>query len=175
MPEKIQVSCEGCNSRLAVPETAAGKKLRCPKCQTVIDVPAPTLTPTAPPAPTAPAPKPLKKKRPEPENYDSDIDDEVDWVDSGASDHHDPYANASPYAASPSSTMPGRSARRAETKASASGNSNQKAVTSGVLMIVGSIVWFFGALIFLDRLFFYPPILLIIGIVTVIKGFRGEG
>ncbi|MBL8817060.1 MAG: hypothetical protein JNL58_13615 [Planctomyces sp.] len=167
------MSCEGCNSRLAVPETAAGKKLRCPKCQTVIDVPAPTAQAPKPSNPKPPNPKPLKKK-PEPENYDSDFDDEVDWVDGGASDHHDPYANASPYAASPSSMMPGRSARRSEAKGASGSGSNQKAITSGVLMIVGSIVWFFGALIFLDRLFFYPPILLIIGIVTIIKGFRGE-
>jgi hypothetical protein len=36
----IQVLCTGCQARLKAPDTAAGKKTRCPKCQTVVSVPA---------------------------------------------------------------------------------------------------------------------------------------
>lgn len=36
--EKIQIRCEHCSAVLAVPESAAGKKIRCPKCQGVVFV-----------------------------------------------------------------------------------------------------------------------------------------
>ena len=36
----IQISCTGCQSKLKAPDTAAGKKIKCPKCQTVVPVPA---------------------------------------------------------------------------------------------------------------------------------------
>ncbi len=36
----IQVLCTGCQAKLKAPDTAAGKKTRCPKCQTVVSVPA---------------------------------------------------------------------------------------------------------------------------------------
>jgi hypothetical protein len=46
-------------------------------------------------------------------------------------------------------------------------------VLTGVLMMVGALVWFFGALA-LGRIFFYPPILFIVGLVTFIKGLAGN-
>jgi predicted Zn finger-like uncharacterized protein len=36
--EKLRIQCEHCDTRLAVPESAIGKKLRCPKCQGTIFV-----------------------------------------------------------------------------------------------------------------------------------------
>ena len=41
-------------------------------------------------------------------------------------------------------------------------------------MMVGAVVWFFGALFFLDRIFFYPPIMFVLGIGAVIRGFTGQ-
>lgn len=46
----IPVICLTCNSRVRLPDNAAGKRFRCPKCQGVITGPAP-----APPAATKPA------------------------------------------------------------------------------------------------------------------------
>ncbi len=60
-------TCPGCQARLQIPDTMAGKKVRCPKCKVPFAVPAAdaaetpvaTRTPAAPPAaPPAPA-KPL--------------------------------------------------------------------------------------------------------------------
>ncbi|MEL6894798.1 MAG: hypothetical protein AAFP90_01705 [Planctomycetota bacterium] len=42
----------------------------------------------------------------------------------------------------------------------------------GLLMMIGSVVWFFGGLM-AGIIFFYPPILFIIGIVTLVKGLLG--
>ena len=49
----------------------------------------------------------------------------------------------------------------------------KKALSSGILggsiAMVIAVVWFFTALSF-DRIFFYPPVLFIIGLIGVIKG-----
>ena len=37
----ISVACAGCEKKLKVPDTAAGKKIRCPACKAVIAVPEP--------------------------------------------------------------------------------------------------------------------------------------
>lgn len=81
----IEVSCASCSGHFRVPDTAAGKKIRCPKCRGAIEVPAaeatparptevippPPAAPTAPAAPALPAPKqsgfvppPAPKKQP---------------------------------------------------------------------------------------------------------------
>lgn len=50
----IEVYCDSCQKKLRVPDTAAGKRIKCPKCQGVISVPAvannaaPTVAPTTP-------------------------------------------------------------------------------------------------------------------------------
>jgi len=46
----------------------------------------------------------------------------------------------------------------------------EKGVTGGVAMMGISVLWFFGGLVFLDRIFFYPFILFAIGIYACIKG-----
>ncbi|HEX4608047.1 MAG TPA: hypothetical protein VH092_07570 [Urbifossiella sp.] len=45
----IQVECANCRTWLGAPDAAAGRKIRCPKCQAIMPIPA-----TAPPAPEAP-------------------------------------------------------------------------------------------------------------------------
>ena len=45
----------------------------------------------------------------------------------------------------------------------------KKGVLGGIIMIVIALAWFIGGLA-INRIFFYPPVLLIIGIVSVIKG-----
>ncbi|MFN0021399.1 MAG: GYF domain-containing protein [Pirellulaceae bacterium] len=50
----LQVVCPACNAKLKAPDTAAGKKTKCPKCQAVVTVPAD--------APQAPTGSPVVKK-----------------------------------------------------------------------------------------------------------------
>jgi hypothetical protein len=62
----IAVSCPGCSARLNAPDAAAGKRVKCPKCQGPIVVPAAVATnpgfevvedePSPPPKESAPAP-----------------------------------------------------------------------------------------------------------------------
>ena len=46
-------------------------------------------------------------------------------------------------------------------------------VVTGGLMMLGAVVWFFGAMA-LGWVFFYPPILFIIGLITFIRGLAGS-
>lgn len=45
----------------------------------------------------------------------------------------------------------------------------KKGVLGGLIMILIAVVWFFGGLA-INRIFFYPPVLLVIGIVAIVKG-----
>jgi len=45
----ITVLCSGCSAKLAAPDRAAGKNVKCPKCQTLIAIPAQTPQPEAEP------------------------------------------------------------------------------------------------------------------------------
>ncbi len=80
----IVITCESCNSKLKAPDNAAGKKIRCPKCQGVIAVPAASSVQTAPPAPAASlgAPPPVPSAPPVPMNEQpfENLDDQ-DYAD----------------------------------------------------------------------------------------------
>lgn len=41
--DKITTQCPNCNSKLAVAALHAGKRLKCPKCQAIVDVPQPAV------------------------------------------------------------------------------------------------------------------------------------
>lgn len=43
----IEVNCPSCSKRLRAPDTAAGKRVRCPQCQTAVAVPPPAAPPPA--------------------------------------------------------------------------------------------------------------------------------
>jgi hypothetical protein len=68
----IPIVCSGCSARVAAPDTAAGKTLRCPKCQTALTVPAPAAgfevieepKPAPPKSPTAAKATATPKPRP---------------------------------------------------------------------------------------------------------------
>jgi predicted lipid-binding transport protein (Tim44 family) len=47
-------------------------------------------------------------------------------------------------------------------------------VVGGALMMLIAVVWFVGGL-FAGILFFYPPILFVIGIIAMVKGMFGGG
>src|SRR5258706_5470591 len=50
------IQCTNCASKIRVPDSAAGKKGKCPKCSTVLVIPAAGLSlPDAPPSAPAPA------------------------------------------------------------------------------------------------------------------------
>lgn len=54
----IEFKCDSCGMRIKAPDNLAGKKARCPKCQTTLSVPQAGAPPAAQPMPAAPAPPP---------------------------------------------------------------------------------------------------------------------
>ena len=154
----IQFACPSCDNQLQVPPSAAGKTAKC-TCGTHIQVPAaePQVAGNAP-------------------NEGSIWDD---LPDTQSTPSHSPAAapHPMPSAGGGSDALAGAAAelRREDAMAQASqGRSspfNGKTMI-GLLMIIGAIVWFFGGLA-AGIIFFYPPILLIFGIVTMIKGLLG--
>jgi hypothetical protein len=141
---------------LRVPATAQGKNGKCPACETVFKIPAaPAVAPRAP------------------SNQALD--------DAASPSPPDPLDFASPSAAAQSkdATFPDLSAEppakikypdpqehgsfRMESKGV------EKGVLGGIAMIAIAVIWFVVGLL-CGYIFFYPPILLVIGIFAVIKG-----
>jgi predicted Zn finger-like uncharacterized protein len=62
----LEISCPSCSAKFRVPDSAAGKKIRCPKCKGAIDVPAtepvdaPAVAQSLPARAAAPAPLPIR-------------------------------------------------------------------------------------------------------------------
>lgn len=69
----IPTRCPECRAQYSVPDSAAGKKVKCRQCEFVFPIPAPKPEPAAKPNP-APKPKPAPKP-PEPEKDPWDTDD----------------------------------------------------------------------------------------------------
>src|SRR5262245_10230506 len=59
----IDIVCKGCSATLRAPVTAAGKKIKCPKCATIADVPADAKE-NAPRAVPPPPPPVVAQSRP---------------------------------------------------------------------------------------------------------------
>jgi hypothetical protein len=63
--------------------------------------------------------------------------------------------------------------RKRRRSSSAGGGPNWTAVGIGALMMLGAVVWFVAGLL-ADIIFFYPPVLFILGIIALIRGFIGQ-
>ena len=180
MSDRIRVQCGACDSKLAVPGTVAGKKVRCPKCKGVIAVPAytPQPTPAVRGSQTAAAPKKKKRthrKRPGPKTEDLFASDGV-------------LSQGEAVTSSSGQLPPRRKQRKKKgTKPRLAGTGNEAptgpkrvrqsfgdrllhgGVITGILTMIGAAAWFFIGLAG-GVIFFYPPVLFIIGVVTCVKG-----
>ena len=142
--EKMPVACPQCGKQLMVPVTAAGKQGRCPACSTVFPLLAPVAAEAVPdlqPIETEPDYN-LQPLATEPNPYGAPVSAPA------------PTGSAYPYGSQPPKEKPGW----------------WGSMLGGVAMMVIAVVWFFGALFLADRIFFYPPILFIIGLVTFCRG-----
>ena len=201
MSDRITIQCGECTGKLSVPSTAAGKKVKCPKCLSIIPIPAVTVqdapekaaprrantvpaprTPAAERPQSTPAARPRKARRTEPQdnNWTEETSDE-----SSGSDNWDSYDS---YNDAPAAMPPKKKARASSSRdSSPRGNAfeappsqprsgsgvNWGAMGTGILMMVGAVVWFVVGLMG-DRIFFYPPVLFVLGIISFFKGLFGS-
>lgn len=187
MSEKITVVCPDCSGKLAVPDTAAGKRIRCPKCQGVVPVPAapaPRRSPGDAAGPTASRQrqKPARKTEDPWGDDNSSSNDNAgdDWDVYGTTESSrgalPPRTKSTSKSSSPPALLgTGNEPPEAEYyTAQRSGLKYNGPMITGILMMVGAAIWFFGGLA-VGVIFFYPPVLFVLGLISFVKGmFGGE-
>jgi len=166
----FSVSC-ACGRSLRVKDEFVGKKVRCPVCSNVLVVPRAEpedeeerISDVVPVERTRRRPPP----RPAPSEDEYDDDDEDEAAATRGRRLSQDYEDRRP---------PRRRPRRTRQRDRASrdgwfGNINAGLV-GGVAMILIAVVWFVVGLM-AGYIFFYPPILLVIGIIAMVKGLMGD-
>ncbi len=156
-----QVSCGSCEAVLKVPEKYWGKKIKCPSCSSPMSIPAAPSS-AGPPRPAAVSDDDFLDEEPK----DDFLNMDADSFESGPvlppkrkkkSAYMDPGSSGSSARGSSSS------------KGYSSGGGSGGTIGSGILMMVGAVVWFVVGLA-CGIIFFYPPILFILGLVQVFRG-----
>jgi hypothetical protein len=164
----ISLSCD-CGRDLRVKDELAGRKIRCPACSGVLAVPRPqpatdeddeivTVMPVESPAP-----------RPSPAQAIKRAQTSV-RPPSGA-------LSVRPQAAVKKPAVPVKRRRASRSRASRRSGPLlvvHREIVAGAMMMIVAAVWFIGALA-LGRLFFYPPILFVLGIAAIVRGLTGNG
>jgi hypothetical protein len=166
----IPIDCD-CGHSLRVREELAGRKIRCPKCAKVSVVPQPPAKDAEDTALDILLDEPAGKKtssrlqaaKPMPAR---DEPKAPSPPSSDLSDLQRPVYKPPPPAKAP--PAPGKEKRDPGRGSIAV----HPSIISGLLMMIGAAVWFFLGLA-ADRIFFYPPILFILGIGAIIRGFKG--
>ena len=168
-PPSIEIVCTSCQRRLSVPGSAAGKKVKCP-CGVA------TAVPNAGSAPPAPMPTNDPFGMPADDPFGMPADDNPFAAPADEFDEN-PYASptegygitsAPAYMSAPKPRK--KAKRKKKTSALSGAGPDMGQVLGGIGMMVGALVWFFGASA-LGVIFIYPPILFVIGLATMIKGF----
>lgn len=144
----ISLSCD-CGHSLRVKDELAGKRIRCPTCKSALSVPSGDDDDFLNDLPVPP----VRKKKPR-----TDEDEEL--------------AELPPALPAP------KKKKKADTEDEADESSNSRAggfgsasagIGGGILMIIIAIVWFVVGL-YAGYIYFYPPVLLVLGIVSIGKG-----
>ncbi len=141
----IEFDCD-CGKSLRVKDELAGRTIRCPECDERITVPE-----DEEPARAIPIAKPA---RPTPRVIDEDEEDERPSKRRRNDDDDD---------------FEPRPKKRKKKKPVEQSSGSQAPIAIGCLMMVGAVVWFVVGLM-ADWVFFYPPILFILGMISVGRG-----
>ena len=201
MSDRVTIQCGECTGKLSVPSTAAGKKVKCPKCQSVISIPAasvqevpekpaPRRATSAPSTRSAAAERPQSSPATRPKKARRAEQQDNNWVEENSEDSFggDNWDSYDSYNDAPAAMPPKKKARSASSRESAprgdayeappsqprSGSGvNWGAMGTGILMMVGAAVWFVVGLMG-DRIFIYPPVLFVLGIISFFKGLFGS-
>ena len=193
----ISMQC-GCSRSFKIKDELAGKKIRCPECKAVLAVPKPevelesdddaanflvaesapvTVTPVA-------AGKPRARKSRDEDDDDREENEDDDEAprpkkksDDGFTADPSPWDKAKPEPKK--DKKPKKKSRSLDSynddppERSGPGIVISKSIITGILMMIGAVVWF-GLGLAADRIFFYPPVLFVCGIVAVVKGAMGH-
>lgn len=159
----ITVLCP-CQNEYRVKDELAGKRIKCPHCKQPVDVPM--------------YDQPVPAAQSDPYDQYSQDSHGTAYAAGAAFGHQNPddeyqlqptgIENENPY--QPPAQHDGYGP--APTKSHSSGV-NGGAIMAGVGMMVGAVIWFVVGMA-AGRIFFYPPILFIFGLVSFVKGLIGS-
>ncbi len=157
----IPVDCS-CGREFKVKDELAGNKIRCPDCRSILEVPETqaeiaTAVEIDEDAPALP-PEPRVRKPQAPRLPD-------EYTASRTKATYDSEAKAE-------RSMP-KSKKRESSGSWFPAISVNSSIISGLLMMVGAVAWFVAGLA-INRIFIYPPIMFVLGIGAIIKGFTGK-
>jgi hypothetical protein len=183
MTDSQDLVCTGCQKTLRIPARLWGKKVRCPQCGQVLAVPAAVaaapaattrkLSTNAVTAGSKRASVPVKAppaSRPVAEVDDVEFIDDADdpYVDLPAPDEDDLPPRQRPRS---------KPKKRKKIRKSSSGGAfgaEKGMLGAGVLggmgLMAAAVVWFVVGLMF-GYIFYYPPVMFVIGLIAMIKGF----
>jgi hypothetical protein len=171
-PEKIQVACPSCAKILKVSSSTAGKQGRCPACKHVFLIQAPPgpdleLLPDLAPMDEDDLPQlasdPFAAATGSSYTLPSAADTAYQpQTDSSFAQH----TLANQYLANAAASMQPAS----PPQEAGDGWGINAGIGGGVLLMLGAVLWFVLGIILLDRIFFYPPIMFIIGIIAFGRG-----
>ena len=172
-----------CGKTLRVPDQHAGKRVRCPACTGVATVPEPEpmfevveesnepmfeVVEKAPPR-ARPVAKPTVSR-----DDDDDEDDRRGYGTSKSSRDEDDADEERPKPKKKKPKWKKRAAAQENQGRSLEGRVVNGGVAGGLLAMLIAIVWFVVGLVALDRIFIYPPILFVLGLVAFFKGLAGD-
>lgn len=160
-PPSIEIVCTSCQRRLSVPGSAAGKKVKCP-CGVATPVPNAGSAPPAPMSTNDPFGMPAD------DNPFAAPADEFDQNPYASPTEGYGITSTPAYMSAPKPRK--KAKRKKKTSAPSGAGPDMGQVLGGAGMMVGAVVWLVVGLM-LGWIFFYPPILFIIGLVTMVKGF----
>lgn len=166
----IQITCS-CGRPLRVKDEVAGKRARCPGCGKILLVPEPQTSQNADDEAAS-----FFMTEPDPDMSPSKPTGAVahsDPADESIRPARKPTISPAPPSKATVSPRSKRKPRREESERPGFAIAIHPSIIIGVLMMIGAAVWFFLGLA-ANRIFFYPPVLFLLGIGSIIRGFKGE-
>ena len=170
----IAFSCPSCDRTYAVGDQSAGKVTACKGCSTRMIVPDAEGEPDPPPRPKARVVAVSPPTSPPRNPSRRDQAGEFEVVEEPPSRSRDAFAeDAARYA-----KKAARKQRRRERDAMVreqhgNGLAVSRTMVGGIGTVLVAVVWFVVGLMFGIK-FFFPPILFLIGLVTLVKGLMGH-
>lgn len=164
--DKVPVVCPQCDKRLMVPAGTIGKQGRCPSCKSVF-----TLEQLYEAEATSASPGFANN------NYSFATAPAKTSSVYSDDDFKDEYAlQAAPALPPPQFSQANVNQmavdydRNYAPSSSGDGSFWNGSILGGVVTMLIAVVWFFGGLFLLNRIFIWPPIMFIIGLITCVKG-----
>ncbi len=176
----IPVTC-ACGKSLRLKDDLAGKRVRCPGCGGAITVPAPEdEIEGVLPAEDEPRVRTRRDEDGRPRRLRSEPDeddrprrrtrDEDEGEDEDEGRRRSARGRADDDEDEQEEPRPKKKKRRGSGGGGGGGSGTAAAsIGGGILMILGAIVWFVVGLMN-NYIFFYPPVLLVLGMITLVKG-----